>query len=166
MAAAITLTETNPVLTKATGGGGVQAATLTDTNPDVTKAAGGGGRGAPILTDTNPDPGVFGIPTCTTDAPTLIASRQAVLNGTLDDDGNEACDCGFEWGLTVAYGNVTATQSRTIGQTFDQTIVDLKPGTIYHFRALATNDQGPDQGLDRSFTTRGPGGLSAAIELL
>lgn len=77
----------------------------------------------------------------------------AKLNGTLIDDGNEACDCGFEWGETVAYGNTTPTQSRTTGQTFAQTITGLDPKKTYHFRAFATNAAGTGYGADRTFTT-------------
>lgn len=167
MAATPTLTETNPVITKAAGGGAAKAATLTETNPVITKAAGGGGRQSPIGTETNPPYELHYPPTCSTDPPTPIASRQSTLNGYLDDDGGDACDCGFEWGETIAYGNVTPTQSRTTGQSFAQTISGLDPGTTYHFRAIATNPQGTTYGDDRSFTSRGPGGLlPGALELL
>lgn len=40
--AAITITDTNPAITKATGGGGRGSATETDPNPTHTEAAGGG----------------------------------------------------------------------------------------------------------------------------
>lgn len=90
-------------------------------------------------------------PTVTTDP----ATGTSTLNGTLDDDGEEACDCGFEWGLTAAYGDTTPTQSRTTGQSFAQTIGGLIPGTTYHFRAFATNTAGTSYGADRTFTTPG-----------
>jgi len=89
----------------------------------------------------------------TTDPASSIDPASATLNGTLDDDGGEACDCGFEWGETVAYGNTTPTQSRTTGQTFAQTITGLDPVTTYHFRAFATNPRGTIYGADESFTT-------------
>ena len=78
---------------------------------------------------------------------------QATLNGLLVDDGGEACDCGFEWGLTVAYGNITPTDSKTTGQNFSQTILGLLPNRTYHFRAIATNSAGVSYGADRTFTT-------------
>ena len=77
----------------------------------------------------------------------------ARLNGTLDDDGGEACDCGFEWGETIAYGNTTPTQSKETGESFSQVITGLDPGTTYHFRAFATNAAGTSYGADRTFTT-------------
>ncbi|MBA7707397.1 hypothetical protein ES703_116269 [subsurface metagenome] len=81
------------------------------------------------------------------------ATGTSTLNGTLDDDGGEACDCGFEWGETDAYGKTTPTQSRRTGQSVLQTIGELLPDTTYHFRAFATNSRGTDYGADRSFTT-------------
>lgn len=92
-------------------------------------------------------------PTVTTDPATAIGSDTGTLNGNLDSDGGEACDCGFEWGETIAYGNTTPTQSRTTGQTFAQTISGLDPKKTYHFRALATNSAGTGYGIDRTFTT-------------
>ena len=92
-------------------------------------------------------------PTVTTEPATGLAPALATLNGTLDDDGGEACDCGFEWGETDAYGNTTPTQSRTTGQTFAQQITGLEPGETYHFRAFATNSAGTGYGADRIFTT-------------
>jgi len=92
-------------------------------------------------------------PTVVTDPATAISDAAATLNGTLDDDGGEACDCGFEWGETIAYGNTTPTQSRTTGQTFSQVISGLDPNKTYHFRAFATNSAGTGYGDDRTFTT-------------
>jgi len=106
-------------------------------------------------------------PTVTTDPATNVKQRSARLNGTLVDDGGGACDCGFEWGETPAYGNITPTQSRTSGETFAQTITNLVPGKTYHFRAFATNSVGTEYGADRMFTTlRGMVGLNPALELL
>jgi len=90
--------------------------------------------------------------TVTTDPASAISAIAATLNGTLDGDGGEACDCGFEWGETIAYGNTTPTQSRTTGQTFAQTITGLDPKKTYHFRALANNSVGTGYGADRTFT--------------
>ncbi|MFH1381500.1 MAG: hypothetical protein ABIH70_01240 [Chloroflexota bacterium] len=93
-------------------------------------------------------------PTVTTDPASLIGTVDATLNGTLDNDGGGACDCGFEWGETDSYGNTTSTQSRTSGQSFLQVITGLSPGTTYHFRAFATSLSGTGYGDDRTFTTK------------
>lgn len=93
------------------------------------------------------------MPTVTTDPATAIGTGTANLNGTLDDDGGEACECGFEWGETTAYGNTTPPQSKVTGQTFSQGISGLTPGMTYHFRTFATNAAGTNYGADRAFTT-------------
>ncbi|GAI98064.1 unnamed protein product, partial [marine sediment metagenome] len=92
----------------------------------------------------------------TTKPATSVELTTATLNADLDGDGNEACNCGFEWGETDAYGNTTPTQSRTTGQTFAQPISGLDPNTTYHFRAQAKNSAGTASGADRTFTTLGP----------
>lgn len=92
-------------------------------------------------------------PTVTTDPASSIGPAKATLNGTLDDDGYETCDCGFEYGLTTSYGTTTSTQSKSTGETFSQNITGLLPNRLYHFRALATNSADTDQGSDRTFKT-------------
>ncbi|MBA7545851.1 hypothetical protein ES705_38229 [subsurface metagenome] len=92
-------------------------------------------------------------PTVATDPATDITHAATTLNGELTNDGGEACNCGFEWGETVLYGNTTPIQSRTTGQTFSQGIAGLDPNKTYHFRAFATNGAGTSYGADRTFTT-------------
>lgn len=95
-------------------------------------------------------------PTVTTDPATGLAQPiVATLNGTLGDDGGMACDCGFEYGETEAYGTITPTESKNTGETFSQAITGLSPGTVYHFRAIATNPAETSYGSDRIFRTRG-----------
>ena len=89
----------------------------------------------------------------TTDPAAVLGAIAATLNGTLDEDGGEVCECGFEWGLDTSYGHFTSTESKAKGQTFSQIIGGLQPGTTYHFRAFATNSVGTSYGADRSFTT-------------
>lgn len=96
----------------------------------------------------------IGDPTVTTNAATSVAAASATLNGTLDDDGGEACDCGFEWGPTISYGTTTSSQSKTTGQSFSQEISGLEPNTGYHYRAVATNSWETGYGDDRSFTSK------------
>ena len=93
------------------------------------------------------------LPTVTTDEATAIRSTSATQNGTLDDEGLEACDCGFEYGETTDYGNTTATETKGTGETFSQEIRGLKGGTVYHFRAIATNSAGISYGTDKTFYT-------------
>jgi hypothetical protein len=93
------------------------------------------------------------LPTVVTDAATAIQTESAQLNGQLNDDGGEACNCGFQWGPTIAYGNTTPTTSQVTGDNFNQVISSLTPGITYHFRAFATNSTGTSYGADAFFTT-------------
>lgn len=92
-------------------------------------------------------------PTVTTNPATSVGRTGAVLNGTLSDDGGEACEVRFQWGLTTAYGNNTEWQSgKEAVATFEQAIIGT-PGTTYHFRAQAENSAGTTNGADSTFTT-------------
>jgi hypothetical protein len=83
--------------------------------------------------------------------PATAAVNHAAMSGNLTYDGGEACDCGFEWGLTPLYGNLTPTTSQKTGDNFAQFINGLTAGTTYHFRALATNSIGTVHGADTTF---------------
>ncbi|MBA7506205.1 hypothetical protein ES706_04886 [subsurface metagenome] len=93
------------------------------------------------------------IPTITTNPATAISQVSATLNNILNDDGGEACDCGFQWGLTPAYGHTTLTESKVTGESSSRAIHGLFPGFTYHFRAFATNSAGTGHGADMSFTS-------------
>lgn len=99
------------------------------------------------------EPAIITAPTVTTDLATNPDSANSYLNGILSNDGGEACDCGFQWGLTDAYGNTTSTVSRTTGQGFALLITGLTANTVYHFRAFATNTAGTAYGSDVAFTS-------------
>lgn len=92
------------------------------------------------------------LPTVTTNAATNLWMTGARLNGTLNDDGGEICLCNFEWGETIAYGNVTASQVTAVGP-FSTEISGLSPGTLYHFKAKAVSSSGAAYGADQTFTT-------------
>lgn len=99
------------------------------------------------------------VPTVSTNPASNIEPTTVTLNGTLDDDGGVACACGFEYGETTDYGTTTDTEGKTTDETFSQGLLGLKSGTVYHFRAIATNSAGPGYGADRTFHTKA---LSAA----
>ncbi|GAI92205.1 unnamed protein product, partial [marine sediment metagenome] len=118
---------------------------------------------APSGTPTRPTRSWWGIVSVweplalATNAATSINPASAILNGTLDDDGGEACDVRFQWGRTEDYGNDTAWQAGFhTGDTFSQLINTLEPGTLYHFRAQAKNSLGTISGADVAFCTLKP----------
>jgi len=91
------------------------------------------------------------LPTVTTDPVTGRGLIIATMNGTLNQDGGEACECGFEWGADITYGARTPTETRVTGEAFSQRILGLFPGTEYHYRAFARNSVGTSYGADESF---------------
>jgi len=63
----------------------------------------------------------------------------------------------FEYGLTIAYGQVTPWQYGTpMFSDFADAIGPLVPATLYHFRAVCEDASGTDNGVDRTFTTLAP----------
>jgi hypothetical protein len=95
-------------------------------------------------------------PTVATDNATISSAQlqddQAALKGNLTDIGGaDSCDVWFQWGETTSYGNETTHVPKTSTGAFSAT-VNLSPGTVYHFRAVADNTAaggGIDYGGDR-----------------
>ena len=74
----------------------------------------------------------------------------------VDEDGSAAtATYSFQFGPTAAYGLVTpaATLSGDNPVSVAVQVSGLKPETVYHFRAVATNASGTTYGPDRKFTT-------------
>ena len=144
---------TTPTLSKTTGQ--TFALTISGLDPNKTyhfRAFATNGAGTSYGADRSFTSLVL-LPTVTTDPATALSAIAATLDGTLDHDGGEACDCGFEWGLDTGYGTITATESKTLGESFSQVIGGLSPATTYHFRAFAINSIGTSYGADRSFAS-------------
>lgn len=93
----------------------------------------------------------------TTQAATNITTTAGRLNGNLTDlnDFPEA-DVYFEWGYTVAYGNVTATQTLNAPGAFNANISGLSSDTTVHFRTVSELD-GTYYGADQTFDTLASG---------
>ena len=85
-----------------------------------------------------------------------VTAFSATLNGEVNPNGL-ATTANFQWGLTNSYGNATPVQSVGAGTTevFIEggEITGLSCGTVYHFRATATNANGTSFGNDITFST-------------
>lgn len=77
---------------------------------------------------------------------TNVVPHQATLNGYINP-GAHSTSYQFEWGTTASYGNKIPSSPAGIGSgasnvNVSQTITGLKGLTTYHYRVIATNDQG------------------------
>jgi len=96
-------------------------------------------------------------PSVVTGSASHIADTSALLQGTVNPNGN-ATTYYFQWGLTTSYGvngNAQSAGSGTKAVAVHETAADLIPGTVYHFRLVATNHYGTTLGADHTFTTAG-----------
>jgi hypothetical protein len=102
---------------------------------------------------------------------TSVTNIGALLHGTVNPQGGYTAYA-FEYGLTAAYGSATTTHQAGRGTkavSVKATLANLTPGTVYHYRIIATNKLGTAAGLDRTFTTTGhppPGavtGVASAV---
>jgi LPXTG-site transpeptidase (sortase) family protein len=98
------------------------------------------------------------VPTVTTDAASSVTSTGASLNATVNANNADAT-VSFEYGTTASYGtNVSGTPSTATGTSntsVSYALTGLAPNTTYHFRVVATNSAGTNNGSDQSFTTNG-----------
>src|SRR4051794_35680993 len=86
-----------------------------------------------------------------------IAQTSAVLNGTVNPNGSGTTYF-FQWGLDPNYG--VNSQSLSVGGgtktvAVHTTAGGLIPGTVYHYRLVASNRFGTTLGTDRTFKTTG-----------
>jgi len=103
-------------------------------------------------------------PSVTTGRAGTVTQTKAVLHGSVNPNGSSTT-YHFEWGLTTGYGashTSAPAGSGTSEVSVSQTARGLAPGTIYHYRLVATNQFGTTFGADRTFKTAGspPPGVS------
>jgi opacity protein-like surface antigen len=105
------------------------------------------------------------VPTATTGNANSITQTTAKLHGTVKPN-KENSTWHFEFGTTTAYGTNTPEQGPiTAGSGSTGVATDvggLAPGTMYHYRLVATNASGSIPGRDRTFTTRSAVSLNAS----
>jgi phosphodiesterase/alkaline phosphatase D-like protein len=125
-------------------------------------ATGGAGAETVYVADDNRERvDVFGpavqVAETTTEAASEIKPNDATLNGKVNPEGMEVTGCEFEYGTETSYGQ-KASCSPSPGSggspvAVSAQLTGLAAGTTYHFRVVATDANGTDQGQDQSFTT-------------
>lgn len=96
-------------------------------------------------------------PAVTTGPASSVKDQSAVVNGTVNPNGSETTYY-FQWGLTNSYGATGSTHSAGAGtkaEAVHETASGLVPGTVYHYRLVATSASGTSAGADRTFKTAG-----------
>jgi hypothetical protein len=96
-------------------------------------------------------------PVVTTGGAGEVSVNSATLTGTVDPQGWET-GYYFEYGPTAAYGSRWPTLDVTLGAlTGGQPVVtflqNLQPGTLYHYRLVASNPGATSYGADQTFQT-------------
>jgi autotransporter-associated beta strand protein len=114
--------------------------------------------------------GPFATPTVVTGVAAGITTNAAILLGEATPNGG-ATVAHFEYGPTAAYGSRTAAQDAGGGEVpvaLSLPVAGLLPGTVYHYRLVATNSLGATAGPDRVFTTAfpPPAVVTGAAEIL
>jgi hypothetical protein len=113
-------------------------------------------------------------PTVATGTASSVTRTSALLNASVDPNGGSVGACGFEYGTTTSYGTSAecafssgaggecafaygatgecAFPSIGAVQVFAR-IFGLSANTTYHFRIVAADESGKDEGQDETFTT-------------
>ena len=107
--------------------------------------------------DDDEEPGVV---TVTADE---IGVHGALLHGKVNPN-DSSTTYRFEYGKTTAYGTQTAVGSAGSGESWklvNVAVSGLEPATTYHYRVVATNEEGTSRGADKSFTTLAAGASPA-----
>jgi len=98
---------------------------------------------------------VVGAPGVLTGPSLIVSATSEQLTGSVNPNGPDST-AWFEWGTNTSYGSNTAvipisgTISGAVGVT--NLIAGLIPGTVYHYRLVATNGLGINGGADSTFT--------------
>ena len=96
------------------------------------------------------------LPTAITEAATGIKETEATLKAVVNPNG-WATTYQFEYGPTISYGTKVPISPESAGSgttalPFSKAISGLKEGVTYHFRVVAGNVAGKEQGDNKSLT--------------
>ncbi len=96
-------------------------------------------------------------PTLVTGQASSVTSSSAFLHAALDPN-SAVTHYRFEWGLSTGYGSASPLRSTGNGSatvSVQAKAASLLPGTVYHYRVVASNSSGAASGADRTFKTKG-----------
>jgi hypothetical protein len=97
-------------------------------------------------------------PTVATEAASSIETTSAVLNASVDPNGETVSGCTFEYGPTIAYGQSVPCSSLpgsgTSPVAVSATVTGLEAKTAYRFRISATSPAGTSAGKGKRLKTK------------
>ena len=96
-------------------------------------------------------------PVVSTNAAEALGQTSATLTGSVDPEGLPST-YRFEYGTSTGYGSTWPVLQVYAGSASTSEMVaigvpNLSPGTTYHYRLVASNEDGTTYGADESFTT-------------
>jgi hypothetical protein len=116
-----------------------------------------GGGGAPSINVAASGAGINTAPSVTTGAASAITQTTATLAGSIPSIGCSAISAyGIEYSTTNGFPNGSGTQvpsSNLSGGNFSSDVAGLTAGTVYYYKAYATNAGGTGYGTQQTFTT-------------
>ena len=84
------------------------------------------------------------LPTVVTSDATEVGTGEAVLNGSVTNNGGgEITEYGFYWGTTDNPTTILKVGTTDISGSFSTTLGDLDEETTYYYKAYAVNSKGP-----------------------
>jgi hypothetical protein len=89
---------------------------------------------------------------------TFVGQHVATVHGSVNPNGARVTSCVIEYGTTTAYGAESPCAPSAIGDgeafvPVGVNLIDLLPGTVYHYRLSASNLGGGAHGQDQTFRT-------------
>jgi hypothetical protein len=111
---------------------------------------------------TSPSPPAPGV---ATGAPSQVRDSSAVLNGTVNPEG-QSTTYYFQYGTSTAYGLQTSPANAGSGSgnvAVHSTATGLTPGTAYHYRLVAQNSAGTSYGADQVVA---PGPVASQVRFI
>lgn len=102
----------------------------------------------------------YTIPTVVTEE-AEVQPTTAILRGHVDPaNAGDIVDCRFEWGSSQSYGETAPCSPASIQSGDGNTLVTaeisgLTPGSTYHYRLVAGNENGDSKGSDVAFKPHG-----------
>jgi hypothetical protein len=116
-----------------------------------------GGLGLAVLVLALPGVASAASPSVTTGGVGSVKTTSATLKASVNPHGQRTVYF-FQYGVTTAYGVDTRSKSAGSGTravAVSTAISRLTPGTVYHYRVVASNAGGTTFGKDRRFKTAG-----------